>query len=64
MLSIQGVSTSYGHIQALHGVDIEVRKGEIVTLIGANGAGKSTLMMTIFGQPRAREGWLSRWLGR
>jgi branched-chain amino acid transport system ATP-binding protein len=37
-------------------VDIDVADGEIVTLIGANGAGKSTLMMTIFGNPRAREG--------
>src|SRR6202021_737915 len=36
--------------------DLDVREGEIVTLIGANGAGKSTLMMTIFGKPRAREG--------
>jgi branched-chain amino acid transport system ATP-binding protein len=41
---------------ALKGVDIDVNEGEIVTLIGANGAGKSTLMMTIFGDPRAREG--------
>jgi branched-chain amino acid transport system ATP-binding protein len=56
MLSIQGVSTSYGHIQALHGVDIEVGRGEIVTLIGANGAGKTTLLMTICGNPRATSG--------
>ena len=48
--------TSYGKIAALKGVDIDVADGEIVTLIGANGAGKSTLMMTIFGNPRAREG--------
>ncbi len=41
---------------ALKGVDIDVSAGEIVTLIGANGAGKSTLMMTICGNPRAREG--------
>jgi branched-chain amino acid transport system ATP-binding protein len=41
---------------ALKGVDMEVNDGEIVTLIGANGAGKSTLMMTICGNPRAREG--------
>ena len=46
----------YGHIAALKGVDVDVGEGEIVALIGANGAGKSTLMMTIFGNPRAREG--------
>ena len=56
LLSIRGVETFYGNIQALRGIDIEVHKGEIVTLIGANGAGKSTLMMTIFGNPRARSG--------
>ncbi|HXW41066.1 MAG TPA: ABC transporter ATP-binding protein [Xanthobacteraceae bacterium] len=41
---------------ALKGVDLDVNDGEIVALIGANGAGKSTLMMTICGNPRAREG--------
>ena len=46
----------YGSIIALKGVDLDVNEGEIVTLIGANGAGKSTLMMTICGNPRAREG--------
>ena len=56
LLSIRGVQTFYGNIQALKGIDIEVNEGEIVTLIGANGAGKSTLMMTMFGNPRAREG--------
>ena len=56
MLSVRGVATFYGAIQALHGVDLEVGKGEIVTLIGANGAGKSTLLMTICGSPRARAG--------
>jgi branched-chain amino acid transport system ATP-binding protein len=56
MLAIRGVKTYYGNIIALKGVDLDVREGEIVTLIGANGAGKSTLMMTIFGSPRAREG--------
>jgi branched-chain amino acid transport system ATP-binding protein len=56
MLSVQGVETYYGNIQALKGVDLEVYPGEIVTLIGANGAGKSTLMMTICGTPQARNG--------
>jgi len=56
LLSVRGVKTYYGNIIALKGVDIDVYPGEIVTLIGANGAGKSTLMMTIFGNPRAREG--------
>jgi branched-chain amino acid transport system ATP-binding protein len=56
LLAVRGVSTFYGKIQALRNVDIDVADGEIVTLIGANGAGKSTLMMTICGNPRAREG--------
>ncbi|MDH3671419.1 MAG: ABC transporter ATP-binding protein [Gammaproteobacteria bacterium] len=56
MLKVSGVHTFYGRIEALRGVDIEVRKGEIVTLIGANGAGKSTLLMTICGDPQAAKG--------
>ncbi|WP_341987570.1 ABC transporter ATP-binding protein [Azorhizobium sp. AG788] len=56
LLSVKGVKTYYGNIVALKGVDVEVNEGEIVTLIGANGAGKSTLMMTVCGNPRAREG--------
>lgn len=56
LLTIRGVKTYYGKIIALKGVDVDVHKGEIVTMIGANGAGKSTLMMTIFGSPQAREG--------
>ena len=56
LLSVSGVETYYGKIVALRGVDVEVRPGEIVTLIGSNGAGKSTLMMTICGNPRARAG--------
>ena len=59
LLSVRGVKTCYGKIAALKGVDIDVNKGEIVTLIGSNGAGKSTLMMTIFGNPQAREGTIT-----
>jgi len=56
LLSVQKVTAGYGKVTALHDVDLEVKRGEIVTLIGANGAGKSTLMMTICGSPRARVG--------
>jgi len=56
LLHLSGVTAFYGAIQALKGVGLEVHEGEIVTLIGANGAGKSTLMMTICGNPRARDG--------
>jgi branched-chain amino acid transport system ATP-binding protein len=53
---VRGVHTYYGRVAALKGIDLDVNAGEIVTMIGANGAGKSTLMMTICGNPRAREG--------
>ena len=56
LLDISGLTSHYGHIAAIQGVDITVRRGEIVTLIGANGAGKTTLLMTICGQPRASGG--------
>ncbi len=56
LLKMDGVTAYYGAIQALRGVSLDVQQGEIVTLIGANGAGKSTLMMTICGNPRARDG--------
>ena len=56
MLSVSGLHSGYGRIEALHGVDLDIAEGEIVTLIGANGAGKSTLLMTICGEPRARVG--------
>ncbi len=56
LLSVSGVHTFYGNIEALRGVDLTVNKGEIVTLIGANGAGKSTLLMTVCGNPRPTRG--------
>ena len=56
VLRVENLHAGYGHIEALHGVDVEVAEGEIVALIGANGAGKSTLLMSICGNPRARQG--------
>lgn len=49
MLEISDLSTSYGKIRAVKGIDLTVSEGEIVTLIGANGAGKSTTLMTLSG---------------
>ncbi|GHD43623.1 L-leucine ABC transporter ATP-binding protein /L-isoleucine ABC transporter ATP-binding protein /L-valine ABC transporter ATP-binding protein [Marinobacter persicus] len=56
MLVLENVHTHYGKIEALHGVSVEVKRGEIVSLIGANGAGKTTLLMTVCGNPQACSG--------
>ena len=56
MLSVRGLIVSYGAITALHGIDLEVQTGEIVTLIGANGAGKTTTLRTISGLLKPRHG--------
>ena len=56
ILELEDVHTYYGSIQALKGISIEVRDGEIVTLIGANGAGKSTTLRSINGLNRPRRG--------
>jgi branched-chain amino acid transport system ATP-binding protein len=56
VLSVQDVHTFYGSIEALKGISIDVREGEIVTLIGANGAGKSTTLRSINGLNHPREG--------
>jgi branched-chain amino acid transport system ATP-binding protein len=56
LLELQDVHTYYGAIHALKGISIDVREGEIVTLIGANGAGKSTTLRSINGLNHPREG--------
>jgi branched-chain amino acid transport system ATP-binding protein len=56
MLSVRNLHSGYGRIEALHGIDVDVEAGEIMTVVGANGAGKTTLLMTICGAPRAWDG--------
>jgi branched-chain amino acid transport system ATP-binding protein len=56
VLRLEDVHTSYGHIQALKGISLEVKAREIICLIGANGAGKSTTLMTISGILRPHRG--------
>lgn len=56
VLSIKNLEVSYGTIPALHGIDLEVREGEIVTLIGANGAGKTTTLRAVSGLLKPRTG--------
>ncbi len=56
LLTVTGLRAGYGHIEALHGIDLTVHEGEAVTIIGANGAGKTTLLRTIAGLLRPRAG--------
>jgi branched-chain amino acid transport system ATP-binding protein len=56
LLTLEGVHTFYGRIEALKGISLEVREGEVVTLIGANGAGKSTTLRSISGLNQPRRG--------
>ncbi len=56
MLALDDVHTYYGNIHALRGISLDVRQGEIVTLIGANGAGKTTTLKTISGLLHPRQG--------
>jgi branched-chain amino acid transport system ATP-binding protein len=59
LLKVEGIHTYYGTIHALKGISIEVREGEIVTLIGSNGAGKSTTLRSINGLNHPREGTIT-----
>lgn len=56
MLELKGVVAGYGDVVCLHAISLEVRRGEIVTLVGANGAGKSTMLKTVSGLIRACAG--------
>ncbi len=56
ILELEGVASAYGKIDAVKGIDLTVRRGQIVTLLGANGAGKTTTLKTISGLVRARSG--------
>ena len=62
VLEVEGIHTFYGTIEALKGISLEVREGEIVTLIGANGAGKSTTLRSINGLNHPRDGTI-RFMG-
>lgn len=62
LLEIDDLHAFYGDFQALHGVSLRVRQGEVLALIGANGAGKSTLLKSICGLVTARQGSI-RWRG-
>jgi branched-chain amino acid transport system ATP-binding protein len=63
LLEVTGIHTFYGNIEALKGVSLEVKEGEVVTLIGSNGAGKSTTLRSISGLTPPREGSI-RFAGR
>ena len=56
LLKVENLEVFYGGIQALHGINMEVRQGEIVSIIGANGAGKSTLLRSIAGDKEIKRG--------
>jgi branched-chain amino acid transport system ATP-binding protein len=56
ILEVKGLKTSYGKIQAIKGIELTIRQGEIAALLGANGAGKSTILKTISGLVRPTEG--------
>jgi branched-chain amino acid transport system ATP-binding protein len=63
VLEVEGLRVAYGNVEAIHGIDLTVREGEIVTILGANGAGKSTTLRTVSGLQRPSAGRI-RYQGR
>lgn len=59
VLEVKGLTSHYGRIQALHGIDLQVGQGQLVALVGANGAGKTTLLRSISGVQPASDGSIS-----
>lgn len=59
MLKLSSVEAGYGDLRVLHGIDLDVKQGDIVSLIGANGAGKTTIMKSIMGLVRLTSGAIS-----
>lgn len=56
LLKLSGLESGYGDVQVLWGIDLEVREGQVVSIVGSNGAGKSTMLRTISGLVKARAG--------
>src|SRR5208282_3780218 len=63
ILAVEDLAVSYGHVQALKKIDLEINEGELVVLLGSNGSGKSTLLSAILGEIRPTKGVIS-FLGR
>jgi branched-chain amino acid transport system ATP-binding protein len=59
ILKVENLASGYGELPVLDGVNLEVRQGEIVSVVGANGAGKTTLLLTISGHLKARQGMVN-----
>jgi branched-chain amino acid transport system ATP-binding protein len=59
LLEIRNLHVRYGNVEVLHGIDLSVKEGEIVSLLGANGAGKSTTLLALSGLVRSSEGTIS-----
>jgi branched-chain amino acid transport system ATP-binding protein len=59
VLAVRGLAVTYGKVRAVQGVELEVRTGEVVALLGANGAGKSSIARAVMGLTRAAEGTIA-----